>query len=316
MITLQRYTPDMQQQWDAFVREARNSTFLFMRGYMDYHADRFSDHSLVYLDEHGKIIGVMPGHSLGDAYYSHRGLTYGGIVCHRKLHLEQLGEMFRITCVYLSEQGFKMWHYKTVPSNFHRSPSEDDRYWLWRLHAWVNRMDMAQCVSLRDDRSTVANSKRNYHNRLLRQGYKVTEGAALSDFWPILESNLMETHNARPVHTLEEMQLLQSRFPNNIVCATVTSPEGKVVAGTVLYITDTVVHTQYISASASGKTGHAMDMLMVHLIDKYRAQPQYRYFDFGTSMESDHIGFNEGLVKQKEEFGAHGIAYPEYVIEL
>ena len=37
------YTPSMLPEWDRVVRESRNGTFLHLRGYMDYHADRFAD---------------------------------------------------------------------------------------------------------------------------------------------------------------------------------------------------------------------------------------------------------------------------------
>ena len=44
-----RYAPESAGIWDAFVRSSRNATFLHERGYMDYHADRFQDHSLLVL---------------------------------------------------------------------------------------------------------------------------------------------------------------------------------------------------------------------------------------------------------------------------
>jgi len=47
---LVRYTPDRQREWDDFVGRSRNGVFLFQRAYMDYHADRFTDHSLLAYD--------------------------------------------------------------------------------------------------------------------------------------------------------------------------------------------------------------------------------------------------------------------------
>ena len=47
MIEIVRYTPGKASEWDAFVRKSKNATFLFYRGYMDYHADRFEDFSLM-----------------------------------------------------------------------------------------------------------------------------------------------------------------------------------------------------------------------------------------------------------------------------
>ena len=44
---IKRYSDGCKDEWDDFVRDSRNGTFLFMRGYMDYHADRFADFSLM-----------------------------------------------------------------------------------------------------------------------------------------------------------------------------------------------------------------------------------------------------------------------------
>ena len=46
----------MHREWDNFVASAKNSTFLHMRPYMDYHSDRFNDYSLVAM-KGGKIAG-------------------------------------------------------------------------------------------------------------------------------------------------------------------------------------------------------------------------------------------------------------------
>ena len=46
MIVTERYNISMSAEWDAAVAASRNGTFLHMRGYMDYHSDRFTDFSL------------------------------------------------------------------------------------------------------------------------------------------------------------------------------------------------------------------------------------------------------------------------------
>ena len=51
MFDIRRYTEADKAVWDTFVAQSKNGTFLFFRDYMDYHADRFRDHSLmIYLD--------------------------------------------------------------------------------------------------------------------------------------------------------------------------------------------------------------------------------------------------------------------------
>ena len=51
MFEIRRYTADRADEWNLFVAASKNGTFLFDRRFMDYHSDRFRDHSLmVYRD--------------------------------------------------------------------------------------------------------------------------------------------------------------------------------------------------------------------------------------------------------------------------
>ena len=158
--------------------------------------------------------------------------------------------------------------------------------------------------------------KRTYFNKLTRQGYTVAIDDNIRNFWPILEDNLMERFCSRPVHSLSEIELLKQRFPDNIVCCTVKNPDGKTIAGTLLFITQQVVRTQYISASHEGKHTNALDYLMLSLIRHYSKNPQYRYFEFGTSMAEDGISLNEGLILQKEGFGGRAVACKIFTMAL
>ena len=72
-----RYNPVYSAEWDDFVGKSKNGTFLFMRHYMDYHADRFADHSLMFYQE-GKLVALLPANEADSVLYSHQGLTYGG----------------------------------------------------------------------------------------------------------------------------------------------------------------------------------------------------------------------------------------------
>ena len=81
MFEIVRYTPDRQAEWDAFVRSSRTGTFLIERGYMDYHAHRFPDCSLMFYRD-GKLVALLPAYWVESerTVYSHQGLTYGGLI--------------------------------------------------------------------------------------------------------------------------------------------------------------------------------------------------------------------------------------------
>ena len=115
------------------------------------------------------------------------------------------------------------------------------------------------------------------------------------------------------LHSLKEIKLLASRFPDNIKLFT-AQKDGIVLGGTVVYITPQVLHTQYISASLSGKESGALDLLFDHLINhKFTNIP---IFDFGQSTEQMGKVLNDALIFQKEGFGGRGVMYDIYEYEV
>ena len=246
MISICRYTSTKQDEWDEFVKVSKNGTFLFLRAYMDYHSDRFQDHSMMYYSEKGKLIALLPANGpsksplkgdfthgeadialasspfKGDkkgSFYSHQGLTYGGFILAPKIHMAEVEELFSTTLSYLRENGFKEWHYKQIPHIYHLLPSQEEDYCLWLHKATLEACNMMTAIDFTSPMDDICSSrKRTYHKKLNRQGYTITIDAEISDFWPILENNLMERFHSHPVHTLEEIELLKKRFPQNIVC--------------------------------------------------------------------------------------------------
>jgi hypothetical protein len=135
----------------------------------------------------------------------------------------------------------------------------------------------------------------------------------LSEYWQLLTSVLEAYHAVRPVHTLEEMRLLMSRFPQQIKLYLVRM-ERKIVAGCVVFITRQVAHIQYIAASEEGRELGALDLLFRHLINERFKQMDY--VDFGVSTERGGLYLNEGLIFQKEGFGGRGVCYDTYELNI
>jgi hypothetical protein len=113
----------------------------------------------------------------------------------------------------------------------------------------------------------------------------------------------------KPVHSLQEIELLHSRFPQTIQLYQAVK-DGVVLGGVVLYVTPQVVHAQYSSATTDGKQLGVIDLLYHRIFSDYK---DYPYFDFGRSTEQpDGSGLNEKLVFQKEGFGGRGLCYDIY----
>ena len=309
---IRRYRREDKELWNSFVSKARNATFLFDRNYMDYHADRFDDNSFMVYHK-GKLKAVLPANVAGDTLYSHQGLTYGGLLLDKKATVEDVLECFDSLNSWLRENGISKVVYKALPWIYQQYPSEEDLYALtWKCKAQLISRNIASTIVI-DNKLKFAESRKSGIRKALSLNIEVGESNDVDGFWHVLEDNLGNRYNAKPVHTASEMKLLMSRFPNNIRLY-VAKMNGEIVGGTLIYVTPQVVHTQYISASVEGKKHGALDLLFDYIINKVYAN--CRYFDFGKSTEQGGAYLNEPLIFQKEGFGGRGVCYDWYQWEL
>lgn len=309
---IRRYRREDKELWNSFVSKARNATFLFDRNYMDYHADRFDDNSFMFYHK-GKLKAVLPANVAGDTLYSHQGLTYGGLLLDKKATVEDVLECFDSLNSWLRENGISKVVYKALPWIYQQYPSQEDLYALtWKCKAQLISRDIASTIVV-DNKLKFAESRKSGIRKALSLNIEVGESNDVDGFWHVLEDNLGNRYNAKPVHTASEMKLLMSRFPNNIKLY-VAKMNGEIVGGTLIYVTPQVVHTQYISASVEGKKHGALDLMFDYIINKVYAN--CRYFDFGKSTEQGGAYLNEPLIFQKEGFGGRGVCYDWYQWEL
>ena len=319
MITVTRYTPQKHQIWNEFVKQSRQGTFLFDRNYMDYHQDRFHDHSLmIYYKD--KLYALLPANEVVSAsnneipqkeLVSHQGLTYGGLLTCNKMTAELTCETFEAIGNYLKQEGFSKLTYKAIPWIYHKIPSEEDLYALIHVgKASLSTREISTTILLQNKlrfseqrRRGVNKAKKN--SLIIRQSSQEDVFA----FWNILNNNLQQKYHTRPVHSNEELQLLMSHFPENIIGYSVLKDE-EVIAGTIIFITPQVIHTQYIGASEKGKEEGALDLLFDYLINQKKWNAPY--FDFGKSTEDRGNYLNTNLIHQKEGFGGRGVAYDTY----
>lgn len=304
----------MQSIWNAFLDTAKNATFLFDRRYMDYHRDRFEDCSLLIYDGADNPSALLPANIKEDTLYTHGGLTYGGLIMNRKCTSGKVLEMFEAIHEFLRELGVKHVVYKPIPYIYHDVPAQEDLYALFRTGK--NLQIAARNISATlymDNRIKFIESRKSGIRKAKREGLVVTEESDLSGFWKVLEDNLMQRYGAKPVHSLEEMQLLQSRFPEKIRLFVAKRGET-VLGGTILLMTKRVCHTQYISANLEGKECGALDLLFDYILNEMHLEQPV--FDFGTSNENGGKILNESLIFQKEGFGGRGVVYDTYTYDL
>lgn len=310
-ITVRRYSSNDANAWNCFVGTSRNGTFLHNRGYMDYHTDRFADHSLMFYAGE-ELIAIMPAHVKEDSLCSHNGLTYGGLLLSDRTTTETTLAIFAALKEYLLGNSIATRIvYRPVPHIYHRYPCEEEIYALFRNGALLMECKASSAIELVNP---IPFKGRRRLTAAMKSRLHIEEQKDYTAFWKILDTRLQSRYGVTPVHTLEEITLLHERFPDNIRLFTVDDDNGNILGGTVLYVTDRVVHMQYSGTTEEGRRTSALDYLYEYLIKDLFAGK--RFFDFGISVEDGGHYLNSGLIAYKERLGGRTVTYNTYVIDL
>lgn len=305
------YKSEYKEDWDTFVGSSKNGTFLHYRDFIEYHGDRFEDYSLMfYID--GYLVALMPGHITGKVYYSHQGLTYGGLIMSSKTTASNVLKVFEYLTVTLRHQGIKQIVYKVIPHMYHRLPSEEDLYALFRYKAVLSERNISSTILLPNE-LRYSDSRKNGLKKAEKNGLIVQKADDFSCFWQILENNLSSKYDRMPVHSLAEIRYLKGKFPDNIHLFVAVTSNNETLGGCLVFEMENIVHAQYTAATDEGKSSGAIDLLIDHIVRTYSHKT---YFDYGISTENNGLYLNESLIYQKEGFGARGTVYDIYTINL
>ncbi len=310
--TVRKYIPADYPQWNDFIGQAGNATFLFHRDFMEYHQHRFEDYSLIIEDEKSWV-AVLPANRMGDVIHSHQGLTYGGLVFNKDLGGNTVIILFASLLDYLKRNHFKTFFVKPILSFYCHKMFTGIECFLIHKKAELYRKDMNLTICFKEN-YTVSKSKLKHFRRVAALGLEIRQDNDFRLFWSeVLEQRLLEKYNAKPIHSVDEIMYLHSKFPENIKQYNVYF-EGEIIAGITLFIFKNGVKSQYGATTAVGEKMRALDFLFITLIQEY--QDKMAFFDMGTVAEKNEWGYNPGLLKQKEELGCSVYAQDYYSLVL
>ena len=278
MITARRYEPVDLAVWDAFVNQSKTPMFMFNRGFMDYHADRFEDVSLMFFRD-DELFAVMPASRHGNELRSHGGLTYGGIISGAKMRQSPMLDCFGALKAFCHENGIETVVYKAIPHFYHVQPAEEDLYALFRNDATIEKVEPAVVVRLANPLKMPKGRKAQI-SRARREGVDVHETDDFDAFISLENATLMEHHGVKAVHTAAELRLLKSRFPDQVRCFGGFLGD-QLIAGALLFVYPTVVHTQYLCANGAAREIGGLDLVISEIIARYRTS--HEWLDFGIS---------------------------------
>lgn len=305
-ISVKRYAPGLAGDWIKILANARNGIFIFDRNFIEYHGDRFTDFSaLAYLD--GEPVALLPSSiDVASAHASsHAGLTFGGVVLKRELR----GDV-AINLIYSLLDSFKEWGattltVKLLPQIFATYPSAETDYALWRRGFSLVRRDLSSILPLQN--SLPFNTSKAQSVKKARKAGLIVEVASFAGFHALLKNVLSTQHGVSPVHSLKEMELLAARFPERIFVRAATKGDA-LVAGALIFNYGHIWHTQYLASSDAGRALGGLDLVIDSVIDEARSQG-VTHLSFGASTEDAGTVLNQGLIWQKESYGARSITH-------
>ena len=282
-IMVKRYGMDFAADWAKVLLSARNGIFIFERGFIEYHGDRFVDFSAIaYLDD--EPVALLPAaidQNTGEAS-SHPGLTFGGVVLRRELRGDVAIALINALLDWCKACGAKSLTVKILPHVFCTYPSAELEYTLWCRGFTLIRRDLSSLLPLKD--SLPFNSSKKGGVKKAKKSGLTVGNFRLPAFHSLLAQVLQAQHGAVPVHSLAELMLLATRFPRNISVRSATK-DDEMLAGTLIFHYGPVWHTQYLASSPSGRELGALDLVIESVIDEARAQGG-KYLSFGASTEA------------------------------
>jgi hypothetical protein len=305
-----KFEPRQQAAWDEFVRRSRNGHFMLERGYLDYHAQRFRDESLLFFRGE-RLVALLPAHRRDDALITHEGLPFAGLIVGPRTPHHDVRAVFEALRGHIRKSGLRRLLYTPTPACYHATPFEDDLYLLHVLGARCSGMKLS--AGFPGAAPPCLSKPTAHHLRRTARKHPCVyrECDDVAAFWAYLEEFLRSRHGATPVHSAAEMALLKSRFPGQIRML-LAEARGEVLAGVLVYLTGRAQRLQY-----SFRRGEQPPRLLARLYLHAASHPELRraWVDLGTSVDPLTGEIDERLLASKEIMGARGVVIQTWTWE-
>lgn len=312
-LTVKKYQSKDCSVWNEFVLKNKVATFLFDRDFMEYHSDRFQDFSLMVYKE-DELIAIMPANIKDSVLYSHQGLTYGGLIMEKTYDTSVLIAIYEVLIAFLNQHDIKTLKIKSLPEFYDHTVKNSNKLLTDNFNATVYQRHKVLAIDFSVP-FTIHKSKLKNYRKNQSTGFMIQDDNRFDIFWNhVLIPRLKLKHNTKPVHTLEEIELLHHRFPNQIKQYNIFLND-EILAGITIFDKGNIVKSQYGATTERGEKTRALEYLFIYLTYKYKDEGK-RFFSMGTvSDNSNKLGYNPGLLRQKEELGCQMYAQEFLLLE-
>ncbi len=307
MIEVRKYNPQLRHDWERLVDSSSNAIFQHSRSFMEYHGNRFEDRSVI-IYHHSQPKAIFPSHRIGDRIFSHKGLTYGGLVVHKGLQPDELESFLQELVRYYKKEKITEIHLKCLPDFYADGNQQALKESILKVGGRKTGEDIIHAVPLPNGIKERALYKIRNSQRITPE---IKKAESFQLFWEkVLIPHLDLKFDNRPVHSLQEITQLGQ---NNPLEQWDLYHEGELLAGTTLFVDKHVVKAQYTATTERGRKLKALDYLFFHLFDLFSHK---KLFSLGTSYHPGTRELVPGLVQWKESFGAVPFESEEYVVMI
>jgi hypothetical protein len=309
-IQVQQYLLENAAEWNAFVKQSVNGSFLLDRNFMDYHQERFEDHSLMmYLD--GQLMCCIPAHVKDGVFYSHRGLSYAGLMVSAAA-VTNIDKIVDALLEYVKGLAFAKAELQLPPISYQFLNKEIAAV-LEHKGFTPNRKLHNQSVALDQEIQVSPKKSTGYRNGKF-EGLRMETTNDFRSFWEeVLTPQLAERYHSKPIHSLAEIELLASRFQKNIIQYNVYR-EDALLAGITFFIKGNIVKSQYTASSPEGLKTDAVAYIYMEAMKEFK-EKGCSLMDYGTVNEKDG-SVNKGLQRFKKEMGCQEEEWRRWEFEL
>lgn len=303
-----------EKDWDALVASAPNGHLMARTGFFRYHADRFEDASL-FIRRGRKPLGVLPANRVGDKIWSHQGVSFGGLIFHPRTHFNHVEAAIPVLLDHLRAGGFGTLMYRPAPHPYQVFPREEDVFFLEQAGARRIDTKLHSMVLCGEPAALTARTWNHTVKRSREAGVVARAGddSDLPAIWSLIEAAL-ESHNQRAVHSIDDIALLRSRFPDEVLLTLAESGSGELLSGQVLLRSARTLTLLYVGDASAGRELNAGTLLLDHVIKA----PQHvgSWFDLGQWCDTDSRQGSDSLLQFKEAAGGRLIQRHTWQLDL
>lgn len=325
-LSVEKFNNDNEQEWDKFIENnSVNGTFLQSRNFLNYHKDRFKDHSLI-IKKGTSIIALIPACEIvkdqKKVFYSHNGSTFGGVVINKNFNnINHIDNLFKALDNYLIQNSFDEIVLKSTSEIFCSGNTNLLDYFYFKYN-YENYTELSLYIDFDNYSPVIENNFSASKRRDLKYSLKynlefrtLETDDEVDDFYNLLLKSL-EKHNTKPVHSLEELLEFKNIRFKDIVKFYGVYYKNNLIAGSMVFnFCNNVFHTQYLASDSLYSSYYPMSFLNYNLISQAYLN-KFKFFSFGISTEDKGKFLNTSLAQFKEGFGTVGSINRTYYKEL